>query len=72
MSRTSKIVQEYVGCLLSMAKATLYDHLCYDEAQNQEELDKAITIVHNMMMREEEKNANRRKGARLHISEVTE
>ena len=70
MSRTSKTVQQYVGCLLSMAKATLYDHPCYAEAVDEEALDKALKIVHNMMMREERKNANREEGAFMHLSEV--
>jgi len=70
MPRTRKIVQEYVGCLLSMAKATLYDHPCYDEAEDEEALEEALDIVHKMMMREESKNADRRKGAFLHISDI--
>jgi len=72
MSRTQPIVQEYMGCLLSMARATLYDHPVYAEAINQEALDEALTRVHDLLMREENKNATRRKGARLHISEVGE
>lgn len=70
MTRTRPIVQEYIGCLLSMAKATLYDHPTYSEAVDQEALDEALQRVHAMMMKEEDKNANRQKGARLHISEV--
>ena len=72
MTRTRPIVQEYIGCLLSMAKATLYDHPTYNEAVDQEALNEALQRVHAMMMKEENKNANRRKGARLHISEVGE
>ena len=70
MTRTRPIVQQYMGCLLSMAKATLYDHPTYGEAVDQEALDEALRRVHTMMMKEENKNANRRIGARLHISEV--
>tara|TARA_R100000654_G_scaffold52593_1_gene78708 strand:+ start:786 stop:953 length:168 start_codon:yes stop_codon:yes gene_type:complete len=55
-----------------MAKATLYDHPTYNEVLDQEALDEALRRVHAMMMQEENKNANRRKGARLHISEVGE
>lgn len=72
MSRTRPIVQEYVGCLLSMVRATLYDHPVYAEAINQEALDEALTRVHELLIREENKNATRQKGARLHISEVGE
>ena len=53
-----------------MAKATLYDHPCYAEAEDEEALDKALDIVHKLMMREEEKNTQRRIRASLHISEV--
>ena len=72
MTRNKPIIDQYIGCLLSMAKATLYDHPTYNEAVDQAALDIALRRVHAMMMKEENRNANRRKGARLHISEVRE
>ena len=68
--RTSKTVQEYVGCLLSMARATIYDHATYSEAIDQESLDKALDIVHKIMTNEMLKNKNRECGSWKHISEV--
>ena len=70
MARTSNQVQQYIGCLLSMARATLWDHSTYAEAQDQESLDKALEIVSNIMANEMTKNINRSKGASLHISDI--
>lgn len=70
MARTTVKVQQYVGCLLSMARATLYDHPTYDEAIDKEALDIAITIIHNMMTSEIRKNINRQKGEYMLISEI--
>jgi len=72
MARTTNKIQEYIGCLLSMARATLYDHPTYAEAIDQESLDQALEIIHRIMTAEMHKNKNRTIGSFKHISEICE
>lgn len=72
MARTTKKVQEYIGCLFSMARATLYDHPTYEEAIDQEALDEALEVINRIMTAEIHKNENRTIGSFKHISEISE
>lgn len=68
--RTSKTTQQYIGCILSIARATLCDHPVWAEAQDEEALEEAIQIVSNLMLREASKNRSRGEGFLLHVSDI--
>ena len=69
MSR-NKNVQQYVGYMLSMANATLWDNSAIAYPLDQEAFEKAEEIVRNLFTREIEKNQNRIDGAYGFFDEI--
>lgn len=71
MAKTSQATQEYVGCLLSMTWATVWDHSAFEEIDTEDpDFIQASKIVAALFEREITKNDHRKLGMMKHISEI--
>lgn len=70
MARTNERVQEYIGSLLCLVRASVWDHPIAEGIEDDPDYQKAFDFVQNMLQREMKKNPKRLEGALKHLDEV--
>ena len=65
-----KNTQQYVGYILSMARAITWDNSAMECPNDEASFERACEIVSNMFEREISKNPNRLKGMESHFDDI--
>ena len=68
--RTNKTVQMYIGYMLSMSQALLWDNSAMEAPLDEDSFETAQDIVSKMFERELYKNKNRISGMESHFDEI--
>jgi hypothetical protein len=68
--KTNKTVQQYIGYMLSMSQALLWDNSAMEAPLDEKSFETAQDIVSKIFERELYKNKNRISGAEGHFDEI--